>query len=173
MVISIFKFLWEYYGITLDAGSELTHKDAKRNFRFLKGCPFKYASKNPDLVKSGKIVYVSDSHGIIFPYIAPEKAKVAITECTFTESTGDEETVDDVSILDELAEMPTYMVGELLSKYKDKPSFYKVIKRELICRGRYENKKYKLRKEIIEIELEEDEFNDKYQRRRRIKCKKS
>ena len=69
--------------------------------------------------------------------------------------------------------MPTYMVGELLSRYKDKPSFYKVIKKELICRGRYENKKYKLRKEIIEIELEEDEYNDKYQRRRRVKCKKS
>ena len=37
MVISIFKFLWEYYGITLDAGSELTHKTAKKVFRFLKG----------------------------------------------------------------------------------------------------------------------------------------
>ena len=32
MVISIFKFLWEYYGITLDAGSELTHKTAKKAY---------------------------------------------------------------------------------------------------------------------------------------------
>lgn len=173
MVISIFKFLWEYYGIALDAGTELMHKDVKKSFRFLKGCPFKYAAKNPDLVKNGKIVYVSDSHGVIFPYIAPEKAKSAVTECTFSEETAKEEITDDKSILDELAEMPTYMVGELLSKYKDKPSFYKVIKRELICRGRYENKKYKLRKEIIEIELEEGEYDDKYQRRREIKCKKS
>ena len=173
MVISIFKFLWEYYGITLDAGSELTHKTAKRAFRFLKGCSFKAALKNPDLVKGGKIVYVSDAHGVIFPYVAPEKAKTAVTECTFTESKSEEKVSDDKSILDEIADMPTYIVGELLSKYKDKPSFYKVIKKELICRGTYENKKYKLRKEIIEIELEEGEYNDKYQRRREIKCKKS
>ena len=46
------------------------------------------------------------------------------------------------------------MVHELLSKYKDMPSFYKVIKKELICRGIYKTKKYKLRREIIEIELE-------------------
>ncbi len=173
MVISIFKFLWEYYGITLDAGAELTHKDAKKAFRFLKGCSFKGALKNPDLVQGGKIVYVSDTRGVIFPYVAPEKTKTAVTECTFSESTTKEEVPDDKSILEELADMPTYMVGELLSRYKDKPSFYKVIKKELICRGRYENKKYKLRKEIIEIELEEDEYNDKYQRRRRVKCKKS
>ena len=67
--------------------------------------------------------------------------------------------------------MPTYMVGELLSKYKNKPSFYKVIKKELINRGVYKTKKYKLRKEIIE--LGKGEENDKYQRRRKIKCKKS
>ncbi len=172
MVISIFKFLWEYYGVTLDAGSELTHAVAKKNFK-LKGCPFWYAKANPDLIKRGEIMYVSDTYGVILPYICPKKREVAISECTFTETVTNEEQIDDKSILDELAEMPTYLVGELLSKYKDTPSFYKVIKRELILRGRYENKKYKLRKEIIEIELEEGEYNDKYQRRREIKCKKS
>ena len=172
MVISIFKFLREYYGVTLDAGSQLTHAVAKKNFK-LRGCPFWYAKANPDLIKNGKIIYVSDSLGVIFPYMCPEKIQVAVSECTFTETVSEEEILDDRTILDDLADMPTYMVGEILSKYKDKPSFYKIIKKELTCRGRYENKKYKLRKEIIEIELEEGEYNDKYQRRREIKCKKS
>ena len=176
MVISLFKFLNEYYGVTLDAGMELTHTLAKKSFKFLKGCSFKFALKNPDLVKCGRIIYVRDVHGVIFPYICPDKIKAAVSECTYTETidkVDKEELSDDRTILEELADMPTYMVGELLSKYKDKPSFYKVIKKELICRGTYETKKYKLRKEIIEIELEEGEFNDKYQRRREIKCKKS
>ncbi len=172
MVISIFKYLWEYYGITLNAGVNLSHKEVKKNFKFLKGCSFKFAAKNADLVKNGKIIYVSDSFGVIFPYFAPEKPKVAVSECTYTETVNNNELVADKSILDEIADMPTYMVGELLSKYKDKPSFYRVIKRELIYRGRYENKKYKLRKEIIEIELEEGEFYDKYQRRQKIRSKK-
>ena len=172
MVISIFKFLREYYGVTLDAGCELTHAVAKRNFK-LKGCPFWYAKANPDLIQEGKIIYVSDTHGVILPYMCPEKIKASVSECTFTKTVNEEEILDDKTILEDLAELPTYMVGELLSKYKDKPSFYKVIKRELTCRGRYENKKYKLRREIIEIELEESEYNDKYQRRREIKCKKS
>lgn len=172
MVMSIFKFLSMYYGITLDAGKECTHTLAKKNFRFLKGCPFKYAEKNPDLVKDGKIIYVADSHGVILPYICPIRMMVADTECLYTE-TVEEKPSYDKSVLEELADMPTYMVRELLSKYKDKPSFYRVIKKELICRGVYKNKNYKLRKEIVEIELEEGEYNDKYQRRREIKCKKS
>ena len=96
----------------------------------------------------------------------------AENECLYTEKVIEKPT-DDKSILEELADMPTYMVHELLSRYKDKPSFYRVIKKELVGRGVYKNKKYKLRKEIIEIELEEGEYNDKYQRRREIKCKKS
>ena len=172
MVISIFKFLSMYYGVTLDAGMECTHTLAKKNFRFLKGCSFKTALKNPDLVKSGKIIYVSDSHGIIFPYVAPDKIITSHNECVYTEQVV-EKPSDDKTILEELSEMPTYMVHELLSRYKDKPSFYRVIKKELVERGVYKNKKYKLRKEIIEIELEEGEYNDKYQRRREIKCKKS
>ncbi len=172
MVISIFKFLAGYYGITMDAGRELTHSEAKKNFRFLKGCPFKYAEANPELIGDGKIIYVKDSYGIILPYICPEKVMTSEFECSYTEEERVHE-VNDKSILDELSEMPTYMVHELLSKYKDKPSFYRVIKRELICRGVYKNKKYKLRKETLEIELEGGKKNDKYQRRREIKCKKS
>ncbi len=173
MVISIFKFMAEYYGVTLDAGMELTHTVAKKNFKFLKGCPFRYANSNPELIKTGKIVYVSDSHGVILPYICPNKILVATGECSYTEKVEKKPLVNDKSILEDLCDMPTYMVGELLSKYKDMPSFYKVIKKELICRGIYKTKKYKLRREIIEIELEEGVCNDKYQRRREIKCKKS
>ena len=173
MVISIFKFMAEYYGVTLDAGMELTHAVAKKNFKFLKGCPFRYANSNPELIKTGKIIYVSDSHGIILPYICPNKIITATRECTYTEEVENKPLENDKSILEDLGDMPTYMVHELLSKYKDMPSFYKVIKKELICRGIYKTKKYKLRREIIEIELEEGAYNDKYQRRREIKCKKS
>ena len=173
MVISIFKFLSEYYGVTLDAGCELTHVIAKKYFRFLKGCPFKYANNNPELIKTGRIIYVSDSHGIILPYICPNVIKASTCDCGYTKEEKVEDLTDDKGILDELTDMPTYMVHELLSKYKNKPSFYKVIRRELVCRGVYKTKKYKLRKEIIEIELEEGEYNDKYQRRREIKRKKS
>ena len=172
MVISIFKFLSTYYGVTLDAGMECTHAIAKKNFEFLKGCPFKYADKNADLVQDGKIIYVADSHGVILPYICPDNILTADNECLYTEKV-EEKPVIDKSILEELCDMPTYMVRELLSKYKDKPSFYRVIKKELISRGVYKNKNYKLRKEIVEIELEEGEYNDKYQRRREIKRKKS
>ena len=170
MVISIFKFLKGYYGVALDAGVELTHATAKRNFQFLKGCPFKYAESNPELVKNGHIIYIKDTHGVVYPYICPEVVKNTIRDCEYTESL---ETPCDKPLLEEIDELPTYLVHELLSKYKDKPSFYRLIKKELICRGEYSKKEYKLRKEIKEIELEEGEYNDKYQRRREIKCKKS
>ena len=173
MVMSICKFLSGYYGISLNAGMSYSHKLLKKHFKFLKTCSFKYAANNPDLVKSGEIIYVKDSYGIIFPYICPNKIMFTFKECEYTEEVKEDKLDDDTSILDELCDMPTYMVHELLSKYKDKPSFYRYIKKELISRGTYENKMYKLRREIIEIELEEGENNDKYQRRRKIKCKKS
>ena len=124
------------------------------------------------MVSDGKIICVSDTHGIIFPYVCPEKVLTTTEECTYVKEEKKEPLVDDKSILDELCDMPTYMVHELLSKYKDMPSFYRVIRKELVCRGEYRAKKYKLRREIIEIELEEGEFYDKYQRRRKVKCKK-
>ena len=95
----------------------------QKNFRFLKTCSFKWAANNPELVKSGKIIYVRDSYGVIFPYICPNKVLTSVSECDYTEKVEEEEIQDD-SIIDELCEMPTYMVHELLSKYKDKPSFY-------------------------------------------------
>ena len=118
-------------------------------------------------------MYIRDSHGIIYPYICPDVIRTIVKDCEYTEEEKVDSFCDDKSILDELDELPTYMVHELLSKYKDKPSFYKLIKKELICRGEYKNKIYKLRKEIVEIELEKGDRNDKYQRRRKIKCKES
>ena len=169
MVISIYKFLSEYYGIILDAGIKCTHTIAKKNFRFLKGCPFKYAERNVDLVKTGKIIYVADSSGLIYPYICPNIIKTINRTCDYTAKP--KESNDSDNLLDRLESLPTYIVHELLSKYKDRPSFYRIIKKELINRGVYEDKKYKLRKENLEIDSGED--NDKYQRRRKIKCKKS
>ena len=169
MEISICKFLANYYGISLNAGGCYSHKVVKKHFKFLKTCSFKVAANNANLVKDGKIVYVKDSYGVIFPYLSPDKLLISNKTCDYTENKREE--VIDYDILDDLCNLPTYVVHELLSKYKDKPSFYRVIKKELIKRGIYENKLYKLRKEAIK--LEESDNNDKYQRRRKIKCKKS
>lgn len=168
MVISIVKFMLDYYGICLDAGMEYSHRTLKKEFKFLKRCSFSYADSNSDLVGSGKIIYVKDSYGVIFPYKCPNEIKTCNKKCEF--STKIEEEFEDRSILEELTEMPTYMVHELLSRYKKKPSFYRIIKAELMSRGEYDIKRYKMKREIREIE--ESDLNDKYQRRRKIKCKK-
>ena len=161
-----------YYGISIDAGKSYSHKMLLKSFSFLKTCSYDFVLKNLELVNNGMIIYVKDSYGVIVPYLCPKKILVSVSECKYTEEVV-EDTVDDISILDDLCDMPTYLVHKLLSKYKNKPSFYRVIKRELISRGTYDNKKYKIRREVVEIELEESDFNDKYKRRREIKYKKS
>ena len=171
MVISICKFLRVYYGISLDASLDYSHKLLKKHFKFLRTCSFDFAASNAGLVKTGKLIYVSDSYGLVYPYICPDNIMTSSEECKYTPPVIKADTESD--ILDELATMPDYIVHELLSKYKSKPSFYRMIKRELMKRGTYENKKYKLRKEMKKMELEESEYNDKYQRRREIKYKKS
>ena len=168
MVISIFKFLKDYYGVLLNSKTFLSHRMAKKKYKLV-GCGFDYAERNLGLIKSGKIIYVRDTCGIVLPYICPE----IINECVCTQTEEVKELAMDKSILEELECMPTYLVGELLSKYKSVPSFYKVIKKELICRGVYTNKIYKLKREIVEIELDDGRWNDKYQRRRKIKCKRT
>ena len=171
MVISIFKFLSRYYGIALDAGCECTHKELKKRFDFLKRCSFDYAESNPYLVGSGKIIYVMDTNNSVIPYFCPNELVESNKECCYTESKMLLE--DEKYMLEQLGNIPTYLLGELLNKYKNKPSYYKVIKSELINRGVYENKKYKINKEINKMEIEESEYDDKYKRRRKIKCHKS
>ena len=171
MVISIFKFLARYYGVALDAGSDLSHTELKKKYKFLKRCSFKYALHNRDLIQSGKIIYVRDSVGVIFPYVTPKEIIIADKDCEYTEKEKHKVIEDNFSVIDEIENLPTYQVRELLSRYKEKPSFYRIIKAELISRGIYENKKYRLIKEIIE--MEDSDINDKYQRRRKIKCKES
>ncbi len=170
MVISIFKYLSSYYGINLDAGLDYSHKIIKKEFKFLKRCSFKYAYSNQELLKNGKIIYVKDTHDEIIPYICPNKIVSSNKECIYTKKEMKDKKINKEEIIKDLSNLPNYLVHELLSKYKDKPSFYKIIKKELISRGIYENKKYRIKKEI---DLEEGDFDDKYQRRRKIKCKKS
>lgn len=172
MVISIFTFLEYYYGAQLDPRMHLNHKNAKKKYR-LKCCSFQYAKNNPELIKNGGIIYVKDTYGVMLPYFCPEKKRKVITEDKYVLSDEIEKLKDCKRILENLADMPTYLVGQLLSEYKYIPSFSRIIKKELKNRGVYDNKKHKLKKEILENELEEGVYNDKYQRRRKIKCKKS
>ena len=168
VVISIHKFLLRFYGISISLNELVSHKDIKHRFKFLKRCSFEYADNNPEIMNSGKIIYVMDSYGEYIPYIAPEMI-MGIENCVtdiYIEKEEDEEL-----IIDEILELPTYLLRECLAKYKFKPSFYRVIKKELTNRGVYENKKHRIEKEIRE--LEESDFDDKYQRRRKIKYNQS
>lgn len=164
MVISIVRFMSEYYGISLDAGYAYSHKVLKKTFRELKRCSFKYADSNPELVGSGEIIYVKDSYGQVLPYICPKQALISRDECKYTDVKHEN---DDTEVLDELVGIPTYVLGELLSKYKNKPSFYKLIKSELVSRGVYLDKIYRCARE-----LNDESHNDKFIRRRKIKIKK-
>lgn len=168
MVISIVSFMYDYYGITLDAGYKYSHKMVKKAFNELRRCSFRYADENPELVGSGKIVYVKDDYEKTLPYVCPCQTLISnkvYEECGFTcfEMANKNE-----DILEELLDMPTYMLGELLSKYKSKPSFYKMIKAELVSRGVYDDKIYKCAKELEEVV----DVDDKFIRRRKINLKK-
>ena len=165
MVISIVRFMSEYYGIALDAGYRYSHRKIKKTFKELKGCSFEYADDNPELVSSGKIVYVRDGYDRVFPYVCPNEKFISVKQCEFTSK---EELAPEIDILSEISEMPTYMVRELLSKYKDKPSFYKIIKLELIERGVYSDKRHKSLKENSAIA----DVDDKISRRGKIRIRK-
>ena len=85
MVISIFKFLSRYYGLSLNAASTCTHMDAKQNFDFIECCSFRFAKENKELVDKGRIVYVKDTNGVIKPYFCPSKCMCH--ECEYVEVT--------------------------------------------------------------------------------------
>ena len=172
MVISIFKFLSRYYGIALDAGVECSHKNLKNEFPFVKRCSFEKADSNPNLVGVGKIIYVVDSYNNIVPYECPEEYIIAMEECGYSVCEFEEDTMDNL-LEEDLHGISTYVLKELLHKYKDKHSIYRKIKKELASRGVYQNKKHKLNREINKMEIEESDFYDKYKRRRKIKYNKS
>ena len=168
MVISIFKFLSRYYGIRLDVNVRCTHVDIRHSFSFLEVCNMVYANSHPELVSKGKILYVRDTIGEINAYFQPSKIV-----CLNDEINNDKKNYNDIdyNLLDNLNAIPTYILRELLSRYKDSCLFYRMIKKELIKRGIYDCKRYKLIKELEK--LRESDCGDKYQRRRQIKCKKS
>lgn len=168
MAISIFKFLSRYYGVSLNAAAKCTHLEAKQNFSFIESCSIEFAKSNKELVDKGKIVYVKDTSGVVRPYFSP--SKIVTCECDYFEL-DEESFVDDRDILMELEAIPTYKLCELLGRYKNNRSFYRIIRKELMARGVYENKIHKINKEIDG--LKESGENDKYKRRRKIKCKKS
>lgn len=168
MAISIFKFLSRYYGVSLNAATECTHLDVKQNFDFIETCSIAFAKDNEELVDKGKIVYVKDTNGVVRPYFSPSKS--VSKECIYVEINEQVED-DDKTILEELSTIPTYKVCELLGRYKKNRTFYRIIKKELIDRGIYDNKIHKINKEIDG--LKESMENDKYKRRRKTKCKKS
>ena len=172
MSISIFKFLSRYYGMNISPKTKYSHKDIKHQFEFLKRCSFRYVDHNPELLALGKVIYVTDSYGVSLPYICPLEVVDDIdldNQVPYFEDEIEKENL----FIEEILEFPTYLLRECLAKYKNKASIYRLIKFELISRGVYENKKYKLQKEIDRNELEESDIDDKCKRRRKIKYSKS
>ena len=175
MEISLIKFLSRFYGINLDAGCKYSHADIKKNFEFVKRCSYQHADKNSDMVFEGEIIYVRDSYNLVVPYVCPSEVMIASEDCLCTKENFSEDSIS--SIMDLLCSyiecLSDYELFNLMHKYKFKPSIYRLIKKELIKRGVYDNKIYKINKEVVDSELKECDFDDKYQRRRKIKRKKS
>lgn len=162
MIISIVRFMMEYYGVCLNAGCRYSHKKIKKVFSGVRGCSFSYVEGHPDEVKAGKIIYVKDGYGEVLPYYSPNEPIIANEECDFVHL---QKGRPNRGILNELSELPTYVLGELLSKYKRKPAIYKIVKEELISRGVYDEKIFKCSREL-DVDTQ---VNDKLMRRRRIR----
>ena len=165
MAISIFKFLSRYYGISLDAGMECSHTDIRRNFKFIKV----YSGDEEELVPASRIIYVVDSHGLISPYVRPEVIHTSVSACAYTISK--EDTMD--TNISCVSGMSTYELLTMMSEYRDRPSFYRILKRELLRRGFYQVKAYKIEKEELKYGLDrEEESYVKCKRRCKVKYKK-
>lgn len=166
--ISICKFMSLYYGVALPAGVTYSHDDFKKEFN-LKTIPENYVFKNEELVSQGKIIFVTDSFGEALPYPAPELVLTSISDCGCVEQADDD--IDDArELLRYLSEMPTHQLRDLLCRYKEVISFYRIIKNELKSRGIYKTKRYKKEKELCKTKAFENP--DKYERRQEISCKK-
>ena len=70
----------------------------------------------------------------------------------------DKRKLDDILIV--LNDIPTYALHELLSTYKRYYSIYRRIKNELIRRGEYDNKLYKLKEVIDKVEETADDYSE-------------
>ena len=177
IVVSIIKFLSVYYGMNLDAGVSFSHDDLKKNFDFIPRCSFEYASKHPEDVFKGKIIYVKDTFDYVIPYICPSEIISCNDVCQYTTSEDEDDKYDICSLAQEVENMSLYDIKKIMHEHKDDVKMYHILKNELIKRGVYKNKLYKIAKEIdreiVRDEIEECEFNDKYQRRRKISKKKS
>ena len=172
MTISIFNFLANYYGIYLNIESRCSHKDIQSYFKEIETCSIKYAKEHPYDVSTGRIIYVEDTYGHICAYINPKIEAVEDEHIIYSTLVNEKEDALTEAVLTELDELNNYELGLLLSKYKKNYKIYRIIKEELIKRGVYENKKFKIKKEIDEMNEERD-YCDKYQRRRKVKLKKS
>ena len=72
--ISLRNFLISYCNICCDGvlKNEITHKDMKILFPYLKRVSYEYVEKNLKQVYTGEILLVKDKIGNIVPYIKPE-----------------------------------------------------------------------------------------------------
>lgn len=183
MKISIKDFISLYYGISLDANSKYSHDVIIKAFNGLKRCSFDFAEKNPELVNSGKIIYVVDDYDKTYPYICPKQILISVG-CYCSSVKKKDSNLDNCEISrDIIRKVPTYVLHELLSVYKNRPSIYRIIRQELVCRGEYANKVYKIKKVIIEMEEYDDDISkydfsqchdrcNNYYRRLRIKSER-
>lgn len=168
--MTIYKYMERYYGIKLDYRKKYSHKNLKKMFSFLNEYNYdlEYSDRENEEVEEVEVIYVVDSYNRWISYLTP--AMPLHGREVIVEIPVEKRKIADKEILEDLSNLPTYVLGELLSKYKKKKSFYKIIRRELVQRGRYENKVYKLNKKlgkIKDIDNIEISTNEKYQRKRK------
>lgn len=71
-MLSLQKFLFIYYGVPYRSTVNMKHEDVKDILEFVVRTSFEHADKNPELVETGKIIYVRDTTNREFPYMVPE-----------------------------------------------------------------------------------------------------
>lgn len=144
--MSLQKFLFIYYGVSYSTTINMRHEDVLEVLNFVVRTSFDYADKNPDLISTGKIVYVYDKSGRAFPYLIPE----VIYECEPDDQELDESLFEKKRIEQKqinLDELSLYELKQLLIANRNRYGIRRKILKEI--KGRNGQKRIIKRKEYI------------------------
>lgn len=75
--IDIRKFMHQYYGVVHKDIGKMTHEVVSDFFPHLRRTSFAHVSKNPELLRYGKIVLVKDKNNNLAPYITPNTSHLS------------------------------------------------------------------------------------------------
>lgn len=154
--ISVNAFLTKYCGIYDESilSMNLSSKDLKVLFPYLKNLSYDKALENPKEVYIGNILLVKDYMGNVVPYFKPKR----ITDECITLDIKPEDKEDKIITAINLENLPDYQLSLLAKKYKElgRITEYRKVCQMIIDRKNKSNiKKYKHKKEKILIKQKE------------------